>query len=172
MEGADRAAEAERHQSTRRGRLFQLLSSADRPDTTASSSSGLMAASRFSRASGILGTESLLDVHRVVAEVLGRALGEMRCDLGQYFKESTLDVCLGRKPDDSRHDSSGTCRRHGWQAKIAGDRGQRPLAASPSNMKSRMNVSFTKGRRKHDACAGCATCDSTGRQIRWPRTAR
>ena len=50
----------------------------------------------------------------------------MRCDLGQHVKESALDVRVGRKPDDARHDPRGTRRRDGRQTEAAGDCSQDP----------------------------------------------
>ena len=70
MEGTDRASQAERHESARRRRVVELLlrrldrvrrAFVIRPDGRIAIQSGI----------GNLGTESIIDVHRVVAEVLG-----------------------------------------------------------------------------------------------------
>ena len=75
---------------------------------------------------GNLGTESVSDVHRVVAEVLGVPWEKCDVDMGQHQQEPALDLRLRRQPDHPCHDASGIRRGHGREAEAAGDCRQDP----------------------------------------------
>ncbi len=62
---------------------------------------------------GNLGTESISDVHRVVAEVLGVPWEKCDVEWGNTSKNLPVDLRLGRQPDHSRHDPGGARRGHG-----------------------------------------------------------
>ena len=79
---------------------------------------------QFQSGIGNLGTHSVIDVHRVAAEMLGVPLGEVRRGVRQHRQEPALDLRLGRQPDDARHDPRGARRSHGREEEAAGDRGQ------------------------------------------------
>ena len=70
---------------------------------------------------GNLGTESISDVHRVVAEVLG--VPWEKCDVtwGNTSQEPAVDLRFRWQPDDARHDTSGTRRGDGCETEAAGD---------------------------------------------------
>ena len=70
---------------------------------------------QFQSGIGNHGTHSVIDVHRVAAEMIGVPLGAVRRRLGQHGQESAVDLHLRRQPDDPRDDARRACsgdRRH------------------------------------------------------------
>ncbi len=57
---------------------------------------------QFQSGIGNLGTHSVIDVHRVAAEMLGVPWEQVRGRLGQHQQEPAVDLRLRRQPDDSR----------------------------------------------------------------------
>ena len=76
------------------------------------------------------GTESVSDVHRVAAEILGVPWDKVRRDLGRHVEEPAVDLCVRWKPDDAGDDPSGARRGHGCTDEVPGDCGQRVLEAA------------------------------------------
>ena len=68
---------------------------------------------RFHSGIGNLGTESVIDVHRAVAEKLG--VPWEACDIvwGDTSQDHALYMRLRRQPDHARHDARGVLRGHG-----------------------------------------------------------
>ncbi len=63
---------------------------------------------QFQSGIGNLGTHSVIDVHRVAAEMLGCPVGEVRRRLGQHRQAPAVDLRLGRQPDRACHDPRGS----------------------------------------------------------------
>ena len=78
----------------------------------------------FQSGIGNLGTESVIDVHRAGAEILG--VPWEKCDVvwGNTLEEPSLHLRLRRQPDDPRHDARGACGGDGCQEEAAGNRGE------------------------------------------------
>ena len=86
---------------------------------------------RFQSGIGNLGTESVIDVHRAGAEVLGVPWEKVRRRVGQHVEASSVDLCVRRQPDDSR-DDPGRPRRRPWMpGKNSRKSPPRVWAASP-----------------------------------------
>ena len=121
---------------------------------------------------GNLGTESLLDVHRVVAEVLG--VPWEKCDVTWGNTSKNLPWTCVSGGSQTTH----AMTRAAHAAAMDGKQKLQEIAAKTHGGKPEQyevaneHVVHKGWRPKHDACAGGATCDSTRRQIRWPRTAR
>ena len=84
---------------------------------------------QFQSGIGNLGTHSVIDVHRVAAEMLG--VPWEQCDVvwGNTGQEPAVDLHLGRQPDDARDDARGACGGDRRQEEAAGDRGEDAAAA-------------------------------------------
>ena len=121
---------------------------------------------------GNLGTESVIDVHRVAAEVLGVPWEKCEVVWGNIAEEPAVDLHLRRQPDDARDDAGGACRGDGRQEEAAGDRREESRRAA-RGVRGRERARVPKGRRRRaDARAGRAARDRTRRQVRRPRGAR
>ena len=80
---------------------------------------------------GNLGTHSVIDTARVIAEVAGRAVGELRSGLGQHVEGPAVVIDSGRQPDDLRAHPRELRDGHGPQEEAARKLRRRPSAASP-----------------------------------------
>ena len=80
---------------------------------------------RFQSGIGNLGTESVIDVHRAGAEVLG--VPWEKCDVvwGDTSKHFPF-TCVRRQPDDARDDPGRPCSGNGCQAETPRDRSEEP----------------------------------------------
>jgi xanthine dehydrogenase molybdenum-binding subunit len=76
---------------------------------------------RFQSGIGNLGTESVIDVHRAGAEVLGVPWEKCDVVLGRHVEASSVYVRVRRQPDLARDDPSRSRRGDGRQAETAGD---------------------------------------------------
>ena len=93
---------------------------------------------------GNLGTESVIDVHRVVAEIVGRAVGEMRYHLGQHVEEPAVDLHLRGQPDHPCHDARRARDRHGRQEETA-EIAAKDLGGKPEDYEVANERVFRKG---------------------------
>ena len=73
---------------------------------------------------GNFGTESVMDVHRVAAEIIGIPWEKVEIITGQHGQAPAVDLHLGRQPDDARDDARRARGGHGREAEAAGDRRQ------------------------------------------------
>ena len=74
---------------------------------------------------GNLGTGSVHDCSRIVAEELGIAVGADRDGLGQHEQASRVELAAGGQPDDSRAHARESRGGAGSQEEASGDRGAR-----------------------------------------------
>jgi len=72
---------------------------------------------RFQSGVGNLGTESVMDVHRAGAEILG-VPWEKWNHLGRHGEEFAFHVCLRWQPDNTRDDASRSCNGNGGEERL------------------------------------------------------
>ena len=77
---------------------------------------------QFQSGIGNLGTESVIDVHRVGAEILGVPWENVRRGMGRYLEESSVQLCFGWESNDTCDDACGPCRGDGNKEAASGDR--------------------------------------------------
>ena len=84
---------------------------------------------------GNLGTESVFDVHRVAADMMGMPWDKVVISLGRHLAAAAVDVRVGRQPDHPRHDPRGA--RRGQRRRRARPRRspRAPSAAAPSRIR-------------------------------------
>ena len=116
----------------------------------------------FQSGIGNLGTESVIDVHRAGAEVLGVPWEKCDVSVGQHVEESSLYLRVRRQPDDARDDARGVCGGDGCQEEAAGDRGQEARRQA-GGLRGRQRARLPQGRRRrHDFGAGRADAIQLG----------
>ena len=125
----------------------------------------------FQSGIGNLGTEAVIDVHRVGAEILG--VPWEKCDVvwGDSSKFLPFTCVIRRKPNHTRDDARRLRHGDGRTQKTAGDR-REEFRRQARELRSceRARVS-QRQRRGYDAGASCAASHSTRRHLRWPRSA-
>ena len=122
---------------------------------------------RFQSGIGNLGTESVIDVHRAGAEILG--VPWEKCDVvwGDTIENFPFTCASGGS--QTTHAMTRAAYAVAMDAKRNSSKlPRRPSAASPKITRSRTNASSAKGRRGHDFCSGGPARDQTGRHLRWP----
>ena len=93
---------------------------------------------------GNLGTESVIDVHRVAAEVLG--VPWEKCDIswGSSLKNLPWTCISGRQPDDARDDAGGACRGDGRQEEAPGHRREKSRRQARTSTRSPTSACFER----------------------------
>ena len=114
---------------------------------------------RFQSGIGNLGTESVIDVHRVRRRSSRRAVGEVRRRLGRHVEEPSVHVRVRRQPDDARDDARRSRGGDGCQAETAGDR-REESGRQTGGLRGRQRARLPQRRRRgHDFGAGRAARD-------------
>ncbi len=112
------------------------------------------------------GTESVSDVHRVAAEMLGIPWDKCVVTWGDTVEKPAVDVCVGWKPDDAGHDAGGARRCLRCTPEVSGDCGH-ASRRTPRGLRPRERARLQSERWAwHDARPGCAGRDRARRKIR------
>ena len=155
-----RKPQAQRHQGARRRRFHELLRRRHRSASMGSDASSRTARLCFQSGIGNLGTESVIDVHRVAAEMLG--VPWEKCDVaGATPPRTCRGAAFGRQPDHPRDDS-----RRAAVAEEAKKRLQeiaaKSLGGSPEDYEVGNERVFRKG-----GGAGMTLAQAAQKAIRW-----
>ncbi len=127
---------------------------------------------RFQSGIGNLGTESVIDVHRAGAEILG--VPWEKCDItwGDTSKNLPFTCVSGGSQTTHAMTRAAHAVGNGGEETASGNRSQESRWQA-GKLRSRQRARLPQGRwREHDVGAGCGESDSTRRHLRRPRAVR
>ena len=107
---------------------------------------------QFQSGIGNLGTHSVIDVHRVAAEMLGVPWEQCEVVLGNTAQEPAVDLHLGRQPDDARDDARGARGRRPTRSRSC--RRSRRRRSAAVRRATRWRTAACRRRPQHDVRAG------------------